>query len=200
MVKQQHLIFLPSDSQWPLGNHLLREILAADGRRTISITSQGQHEEQRLFTKSLADTPSWVLLRADSSLADTIAAMHVHPMIAAIAESCDKDQASKLIRGLHPQRVILCADGAMFETQARLIQKGSTMITVGQGRAKYQIKALQSSDSSIIFSLISPLGRQEITIPSVDKQSVCEIAMAVAIANELGCAQEAITQALVHAW
>jgi len=200
VVKQQHLVFLPSDSQWPLGNHLLREILLADGRSIIDIANLGQREEQRLFMKSVTNTPSWLLIRADSALFAAIAAMHVHPMIAAIAENCDKEQANRVIRGLHPQRVVLCADGAMFETQARLIQKGTTMITVGQGRAKYQIKALQPSASSIMFSLISPLGRQEVTIPSVDEQSVCEIAMAVAIANELGCTQNALMYALQHAW
>lgn len=192
VLKQQHIVVLPPDNVWLLGNRLIRQILIADGRQVVVAPDGSEKREYRKFLKSLRATPSWVLAQADTQFISEIEIAKTHPVVAVLCESFEKDQASPVIRGLHPQRVVLCADGSNFEAQARLIQKGTSMITVGYGRAKYQIKEFQTTPNGTALTLISPLGRQEIAIPTIRDSSVCEIAMAIAVVNELGCSSRAI--------
>lgn len=198
MLKKQHLVIVPPDSEWGLGTVLLHSILTADGRRVADVS--GNAESYRKVLKTAKRHPLWLLVRSNATLIDNIIAANIHPQIAAIGEAFTKDKAFLLIRTLKPQRVVLCADGDNFEPQARLIQKGTTMITVGQGRAKYQIKEIKKLDNQLSFTLISSLGRQEVVVPSTNIDVVCEIAMAIATANELGCTSQAVTNGIDYAW
>ena len=200
MLKKQHIVVVPSNANWSLANNLLYEILTADGRRTVRLTPDTTKSELRGALKAIKKSPSWLLVHRDTDFITDIAQAGVHPTAAAVSEQAGKEQALPIIRGLHPQRVMLCADGEQFETQARLIQKGTTMVTVGRGRAKFQIKELKTADNSTSFILISPLCRQEVLVPTTSEVVVCEIAMAIALAYELGCDSKAVASGIKHAW
>ena len=101
---------------------------------------------------------------------------------------------SKLITEFNPKTVILNADDEWFSYFAKKVK--NKLITVGQGRANYQIKDIALSPSGTSFKLVSAKSLISVNSPTIGEFNSYNIALAAAIAISVGCDKARIEESI----
>jgi hypothetical protein len=193
------IVFTPGEC----GEQMMRALgymLSADGNTVHILTQKGTHwRELRSIAKARKKGAEWLIARADAEFIGDLQNAGIRPEVT-IASPGTSTTITELelttLRSLRPHLAILSADDDLFEQRARKLQKGTTLVTVGAGRARLQLKAVQQNEQNVSATFISPFGTITTETPMFSAKTVLCLAMAVSAAQELGCSLPAIERGI----
>jgi UDP-N-acetylmuramoyl-L-alanyl-D-glutamate--2,6-diaminopimelate ligase len=161
---------------------------------------------QKFLRSARKKSVDWVILEVTSHALDQYRIFGVPIEIAAITNLTQDHldyhgtmenyalAKSKLITEFNPKTVVLNSDDEWFGYFAKKVK--NKLITIGKGRATYQIKDINLSPSGTNFTLVSAKGLITIDSPTIGEFNSYNIAVAVAIVVAVGCQKERIMEAV----
>lgn len=189
------IIFTPGECSDEM-MRALGYMLSANGNTVHILAQKGAHwRELRSVAKARKKGANWLIVRADAGLVGDLKQSGLRPEITIVnpdSSGSITDLELLVIRILRPHFAVLAADDELFEQRARKLQKGTTLVTVGEGRARLQVKAVHPIENGVSATFISPFGTMTAETPVFTPETVLCLAMAVSAAQELGCSLPAI--------
>lgn len=193
------IVLTPGDC----GEDMMRALgymLSADGNTVHILAQKGAHwRELRSIAKARKKGAEWLIAPADAECIADLKDAGMRPELTIVGPNASTD-ISELelvsIRTLRPHFAVLSADDELFEQRARKLQKGTTLVTVGEGRARLQLKAVHQNEQTVSATFISPFGTITTETPVFSAKTVLCLAMAVSAAQELGCSLKAIERGI----
>lgn len=169
---------------------------------TTHMTVASPWSVQKFFKKAKNAKVDWVVLEVTSHALDQHRIYGVNVDIAVVTnlsqdhldyhKTMDNYAAAKarLITEFQPKDVVLNADDEWFEYFGRKVKKH--LHSVGLHNATDQIKEMQLTPDGTSFSVVSKLGRTDVSMPMVGEFNVYNAAMAVTVGVIIGLDKKAI--------